>query len=95
MATTSAAVRQLSDGNAVGTVLGQGTSDLLRFYGVFANSSGIAQLSIIGSSLGVASTVAANATSGGSGTTWAFTTSTQANMVISTMTQLWQLGLIG
>ena len=34
MATTSAAVRQLSDGNSQGTVLGISSSDLIGFYGV-------------------------------------------------------------
>lgn len=92
---SSNAVKQLSDGNTIGTVFGQSTSDVLRFYGAFGNTSGIAQLSIIGAGLGVASTAAVNATSGGGGTTWSFASSTQANQVISTMTFLWQLGLIG
>jgi hypothetical protein len=99
MPSTSNAVRQLSDGNTIGTVLGQGTSDVLRFYGAFGNSSGVQQVSVIGSTLtvasGAATTVAVNATSGGSGTTWAFSSSTQANMVISTMAALWNMGLIG
>jgi hypothetical protein len=34
MATTSAAQRQLSDGNSQGTVLGQSTVDLIGFYGI-------------------------------------------------------------
>ena len=34
MPVTSTAFRQLSDGNAVGTVLGTGSSDLIGFYGV-------------------------------------------------------------
>ncbi len=34
MATTSAAVRQLSDGNSQGTVLGRSSTDLVGFYGV-------------------------------------------------------------
>ena len=99
MASTSNAVRQLSDGNSIGTMLGQSTSDVIRFYGSFGASSGVQQLSVIGSTLTVLSGIATtNATSIGStvvGTTWGFTSSTQANMVISTMTALWQLGLIG
>lgn len=39
MATTSAAVRQLSDGNSQGTVLGRSTSDLIGFYGVTTGAS--------------------------------------------------------
>ena len=99
MASTSNAVRQLSDGNSIGTVMGQSTSDVIRFYGAFGSSSGVQQLSVIGSTLsaqaGAATTLAVNATSGGSGTTWAFTTSTQANLVVSTMVALWNMGLIG
>ena len=34
MAVTSTAFRQLSDGNAVGTLLGTGPTDLIGFYGV-------------------------------------------------------------
>ena len=34
MATTSSAQRQLSDGNTVGTILGQTVSDPIGFYGV-------------------------------------------------------------
>lgn len=92
---SSNAVRQLSDGNPIGSIFGQTSSDVIGFYGRFSNTSGISQLSIIGAGLGVASTAAVNATSGGSGTTFAFASSTQANQVISTMTFLWQLGLIG
>ena len=34
MASTSSAQRQLSDGNTVGTVLGQSITDVISFYGV-------------------------------------------------------------
>lgn len=34
MASTSTAFRQLSDGNAVGTILGINAADLIGFYGV-------------------------------------------------------------
>ena len=46
MPSTSRAVRQLSDGNAVGTVLGTATSDLIGFYG---NATGSTQPSVSGS----------------------------------------------
>ena len=47
---SSNAVRQLSDGNSQGTVLGTGTSDLIGFYGVSApqaqgNVNGLSQSS--------------------------------------------------
>ena len=93
MASTSNAVRQLSDGNPIGTVMGQSTSDVIRFYGSFGNTSGVAQLSIIGSTLTVASGVATTATV--STSPYGFTTSTQANFIVSTMVALWNMGLIG
>lgn len=40
MATSSVAVRQLSDGNSVGTVLGVSSADVIGFYGV---TSGVAK----------------------------------------------------
>ena len=36
MATTSSALRQLSDGNSIGTSLGTSTSDVISFYGTTA-----------------------------------------------------------
>ena len=62
MATTSTAFRQLSDGNAVGTLLGQTNVDLIGFYGVttavpqFSFSTGVLMQSI--SSGALASTLA-------------------------------------
>ena len=62
MATTSTAFRQLSDGNAVGTLYGISTADLIGFYGnttcfaQLAVSSGVTQNSI--SSGALASTIA-------------------------------------
>ena len=41
MPVTSTAFRQLSDGNAVGTILGISTSDLIGFYGVTTASARI------------------------------------------------------
>jgi hypothetical protein len=96
---SSNAARQLSDGNSIGTILGQSTSDVLRFYGAFGASSGVQQVSVIGSTLtaqgGFATTVAQASNSTIANTTWGFSSSTQTNMVISTMTALWQLGIIG
>lgn len=48
MATTSSAMRQLSDGNAVGTQLGVSASDLISFYGF---SSAAKQVGVGGLSL--------------------------------------------
>lgn len=44
---SSNAARQLSDGNSLGTILGQSTSDLIAFYG----TTGAAQLSVNGLSI--------------------------------------------
>ena len=103
---SSNASRQLSDGNSQGTVFGQGTSDSIGFYGIQQNTTVAGgpqiqqQLSIIGSTLtasgAFATTLAvANSTMSSGPTTWAFGSSTQANMVISTMAALWRMGLIG
>ena len=91
--TATAAIRELSDGNSQGTRLGQSAADLIGFYGV---SSAIAQSTMIGSlaTTGSISTAPVNATSGGSGTTWAFSSSTQALMIINAIQQLRRLGLI-
>ena len=104
--TSSNASRQLSDGNSQGTVFGQGTSDVIGFYGIQQNTTVAGgpqvqqQLLVIGSTLsaaaGAATTLAvANSTMSSGPTTWAFASSTQANMVISTMAALWRMGLIG
>ena len=93
MASTSNAVRQLSDGNSIGTILGQSSSDVIGFYGRFSNTSGISQLVVVGSSIGAVSTAVQS--TGGTVTTWQFTTSTQAQAIVSTVVALWNLGLIG
>lgn len=99
MATTSNAVRQLSDGNSIGTMLGQSSTDVIRFYGAFANTSGVAQMVIVNASsatvLGVASTAVASTGGANNITTWGFTTSSQATMIASTVIALWNLGIIG
>ena len=103
---SSNAVRQLSDGNTQGTVFGQSSTDLIGFYGtptltsIAAGNQVQAQWVVIGSTLsaaaGAATTLAvANSTMSSGPTTWAFASSTQANMVISTMAALWRMGLIG
>jgi len=93
MATSSVAVRQLSDANSVGTMLGVSSTDAIRFYGAFGNSSGVTQLSVVGSSIGAVSTAVVS--TGGAVTTWGFTTSTQAQAIVSTIVALWNMGLIG
>lgn len=43
---SSNAVRQLSDGNSIGTIFGQSSTDVIGFYGV---TSGVARVAIGGS----------------------------------------------
>jgi len=88
MATTSAALRDLSDQNSQGTRLGTTSTDLICFYGV---TSGIAAVTVIGTSIGVNSQVpiASN-----QGNVFGFSSSAQCQAVISTMLQLRLMGLI-
>jgi hypothetical protein len=74
-------LKNLSDANPNGTLLGQSASDKIAFYG----STPIVQP--VGSG-GVPVTTAAVSTS-----SWGFSTSTQANQVISAITALYDLGL--
>lgn len=46
MPTTSRAVRQLSDQNSIGTILGTSSTDVIGFYGL---TTGVAQIAIGGS----------------------------------------------
>lgn len=46
MATTSQAVKQLSDANSQGTVMGQSSTDLIGFYGL---TTGVAKATVTGS----------------------------------------------
>lgn len=58
--TTTTAVRQLSDGNPIGTVLGQSTTDLIGFYNVspIAQPAGAQQAAIArGNAAGVVATI--------------------------------------
>ena len=79
-------LKNLSDGNPNGTILGQSTSDKIGFYGL---ATPIVQP--MGSNGTPVTTVAVS--SFGTNTTWGFATSTQANQVISVMTALYDLGL--
>ena len=43
---SSNATRQLSDGNSIGTIMGQSSTDVIGFYGI---TSGVARIAIGGS----------------------------------------------
>ena len=105
--TSSLATRQLSDANSQGTVLGQTSTDLIGFYGtptltsIAGGNQVQAQWPVVGSTpsaqAGAATTLAIQISTLSTGPTnmWGFSTSTQANMIVSTMTALWKMGLIG
>lgn len=75
MSTSSAAVRQLSDGNSQGTMLGQSSTDKIGFYNV---SSGAVTLQTLTTTAAVVATTASVSTS-----PFGFTTSTQANAIVT------------
>jgi len=77
MTLTSAAARQLSDGNSQGTVLGTAATDLIGFYG----ATPVAQRS--GSTQAAVTTTSATTTS-----PWGFSTSTQANAIVTLVNEL-------
>lgn len=71
------AVKELSDGNPDGTRLGQDSSDPIGFYGATPGTrrSGSAQAAV--------ATTAATTT-----TPWGFTTSTQANAIVTLVNEM-------
>lgn len=81
---SSNAVRQLSDGNSQGTVLGQSATDLISFYG----GTPIAKTSTVGASSAISTGTFSSTGAFGFGD--AATASTVAQAVIS----LIQLGII-
>lgn len=88
MATTSAAIRDLSDQNSQGTRLGVTSTDLIGFYGL---TTCVAQVSVIGSSIGVNSQAPINSSQGN---VFGFSSQAQAQAIVSTMLQLKNMGLI-
>ena len=90
---SSNAVRQLSDGNSLGTVLGQSVSDAIAFYGMASTGVAVANTTIIGGNYATCVAFAFNATTA-SVTTWAFGSSTQANAVIGLLDWAFRAGII-
>ena len=83
MATSSVAVRQLSDGNSQGTVWGKSGTDLIAFYG----STAVARATIVGSN-----TLSTAVSSTGA---FGFGDATTASTVIAILNQLKIMGLVG
>lgn len=77
MASTSAAVRQLSDNNSQGTQLGQSATDKIGFYG----TTPIAQRAA-GSGAAVSTTASTTTSPAG------YTTTTQANAIVTLVNEL-------
>ena len=94
MTTSSSSFKQLSDGNPNGTMLGQGPNDLISFYGGASSGVAVAQSTVSNGGVGFLFRPPVNATSGGSGTTWAFDSSTQAQAVVGLLWWAYQAGLI-
>lgn len=72
MATSN--VKQLSDGNSNGTILGQSSSDLIGFYGL---ATGVAQSALITSVTTDAATSTTNA--------YGYSTAAQADAVVASL----------
>ncbi len=84
--------KQLSDGNANGTILGQSATDLIAFYG----ETGKSQVDFDVNASKVATTAATTGTTGA--TPFGFTTAAQAAALIATVNEMLRilnkLGLI-
>ncbi len=81
MAVTSAAARQLSDGNSQGTILGQSSTDLISFYGSTPTAKG---------SVGAATLSSAVSSTGAFG----FGDAGTASSVIAIINRLRTMGLV-
>ena len=90
---SSNAFRQLSDGNSLGTILGQSVNDKIAFYGGASTGVAVAASTIIGTNYATSVVLAVNATTA-SVTTWAFASSTQANAVIGLLDWAYRAGVI-
>ena len=90
---SSNAVRQLSDGNSLGTVLGQSATDLIGFYGMATSGVAVGNSTIVGLNYATSIVGSISATTA-SVTTWAFASSTQANALIGLLDFAFRSGLI-
>ena len=78
---SSNAVRQLSDGNAIGTIFGTGATDLIGFYGLTA---GVARM-----------TLATLSTESSSTGAFGFGNAATASSVVQALNYLRTMGLFG
>ena len=90
---SSNAFKQLSDGNSLGTVFGQSTTDKIAFYGGASSGVAVAASTVIGGNYATIVASSLNATTA-SVTTWAFASSTQANAVIGLLDWAYRAGII-
>ena len=91
--TSSNAQRQLSDGNSLGTVFGQSSTDIISFYGNATSGVAVPCSTVIGTNYATSVVGAINATTA-SVTTWAFASSTQANALIGLLDWAYRAGII-
>ncbi len=93
MSVSSVAVRQLSDQNSQGTVLGA-SADKIGFYGMASTGVAVTVTTFIGGNYTTTCTIpSVNATTA-SVTTWGFASSTQANALVSLLDWAFRSGMI-
>ena len=91
--TSSNAFKQLSDGNSLGTILGQSSTDVIAFYGGATSGVAVSCSTVVGLNYATSVVLSVNATTA-SVTTWAFASSTQANAVIGLLDWAYRAGVI-
>ena len=90
---SSTAFKQLSDGNSLGTVLGQSTTDKIAFYGGASSGVAVGASTVIGDNYATIVAASRSATTA-SVTSWAFASSMQANAVIALLDWAYRAGII-
>ena len=93
MSVSSVAVRQLSDQNSQGTVLGSLT-DKIGFYGMASTGITVPVTTFIGGNYTTTCTIPAISATTASVTTWGFASSTQANALVSLLDWAFRAGVI-
>lgn len=91
---SSNAVRQLSDGNSLGTVFGQSSTDRIAFYGMASTGVAVQNSTIVGLNYATTCAVLSQNATTASVTTWGFASSTQANALIGLLDWAYRAGVI-
>ena len=91
---SSNAQRQLSDGNSLGTVFGQSSTDRISFYGNASTGVSVQNSTIVGINYATTCTVLSQNATTASVTTWGFASSTQANALVGLLDWAYRSGMI-